>query len=168
MTERWLPIADYPDYEVSDGGRVRRVTSRTCAKAGSILKMPMRTGYPCVDLCREGRKKTVHVHRLVAAAFLEPKPGFPEVNHIDGVKTNACATNLEWSSRQTNQLHAYRSGLQDASGEKNGQSKLTREQVVEIRHIAARGDRPSYPVIGRQFGVSAGTIRHIVNGDTWA
>lgn len=169
MNEQWRAIADYPDYEVSDLGRVRRTTTRTCAKAGTILKTPLRSGYPCVDLSRPGDgKKTHHIHRLVAAAFLgEPPAGAPEVNHINGSKTDNAATNLEYVSSSENQLHAYRVGLQSAEGQKNGQAKLTEDDVRQIREIAARWDRPTIGQIGAKFGVSAATVHRILRGDGW-
>jgi hypothetical protein len=37
MKEEWKPIEGYQDYEISDLGRVRRVTDRTNTKAGFIL-----------------------------------------------------------------------------------------------------------------------------------
>ncbi|MFV0916089.1 NUMOD4 domain-containing protein [Ralstonia nicotianae] len=92
MEERWKQIAGYPDYAVSDLGRVKRLTSRTCAKAGSILKTPPRgkkNPYPSVDLCLNGKKRTEMVHRLVAAAFLGLPPfEGAEINHKDGNKSD--------------------------------------------------------------------------------
>lgn len=34
----WVVIEDFEDYEVSDMGRVRRITSKMGATAGKILK----------------------------------------------------------------------------------------------------------------------------------
>jgi hypothetical protein len=72
------------DYAVSNLGRIKRLTSRTFAKADSIPKTPPRSNknpYPAVDLCRDGKRRTCAVHQLVAAAFLEPRPDGLEVNH---------------------------------------------------------------------------------------
>ncbi|MDU9394545.1 NUMOD4 motif-containing HNH endonuclease [Pseudomonas sp. zfem002] len=114
MLEQWKTIADYPDYAISNLGRVKRLTSRTCAKAGSILKTPGRSKsrpYLSVDLCFLGGKRTELVHRLVAIAFLgEPPFAGAEVNHIDGNKGNASVTNLEWITSSANQQHAYAAG----------------------------------------------------------
>ena len=63
------------------------------------------SGYPSVILCKEGERKTVKVHRLVAEAFPEicgtPFPG-AEVNHLDEDKTNNVATNLRFCSHTEN------------------------------------------------------------------
>ncbi len=165
--EEWRVIKDYPNYEISSFGRVRRLTNRTCAKAGTILKTPIRSKYPCVDLCRDGGKRTFHVHVLVAGAFLPEIAGMELVNHVSGVKTNCRLDNLERSTYQRNSLHSYRIGLSNASGENNGMAKMTWAKAEEVRRLASMENRPSYTAIGKIFGVNEGTIRHIVHGHTW-
>lgn len=118
--ERWAVIDDFPNYAISDQGRVKRLTSVTCAKAGSILKTPPRSKcrpYPSVDLCHNGKRRTEMVHILVARAFLEA-PAFEgaEVNHKNGNKADPVFTNLEWATSSGNSLHAYETGLADARG----------------------------------------------------
>ena len=167
ILEQWRSIPNYPDYEISNHGRIKRLTTRTCTFAGKILRTPLRNGYPCVDLCMDGKRKTYFVHILVAAVFLGHCPVGLEVNHLDGIKSNPKVENLEYTTSQENQLHAYRMGLQDASGENNGFSKLTWPQVREIRAIAAQSNRPSYLAIGRLYGVTGDNIRAIVYRKTW-
>ncbi|MCP1120097.1 HNH endonuclease [Robbsia andropogonis] len=170
--ERWVAIEAYPDYAVSDHGRIKRLTSRTCAKAGAILKTPPRSKarqYPSVDLCRIGQKKrTELVHILVAKAFLDPAPfEGAEVNHIDGNKANPYFKNLEWITSSGNKVHAYESGLSDAKGEANGQSKLTDSAVLEIRMLAAKG-AASAKFLAVRFGVNERTIQDVVRRVSWA
>lgn len=169
MSEQWKPIDGYPDYEVSDEGRVRRLTKRTSSRAGAILSVKgLRSGYPSVDLSRPGQKKrTYQVHRLVAAAFLALRDGAPEINHVNGVKADARAVNLEYVSSSENQQHAFDAGLQDCGGEQNGFVKLTWKDVGEIRKIAAEPGRPSYQRIADRFNVTESNIRAVVKGKTW-
>ena len=49
-------------------------------------------------------------------------------------------------------------------GEKNGRSKLKKEQVLEIRKI---GNNLSYNQIARKFNVNAKTISDIINNVNW-
>lgn len=166
MTERWLPIADFPSYEVSDMGRVRRVAIARNSKPGRILRAGWRGRYLAVDLCQDGRRTTCNVHRLVAAAFLVPDESRPEVNHRNGVRDDCRASNLEWSTRRENAQHAHRLNLQDCRGERNGQAKLTAEQVISI--LARRSERRGASVaIARESGVSPTTVRDIWRGRTW-
>lgn len=51
------------------------------------------------------------LHRVIAQAFVENNEGKPEVNHIDGNKSNNRADNLEWVTREENLRHAYETGL---------------------------------------------------------
>lgn len=167
--EHWKAIADYPDYEISDQGHVRRVTSRTCARAGHVLSSRgLRAGYPSVQLCRDGKRTSRTVHSLVAEAFIGSCPPGHEVNHIDGDKTHNSDINLEYVTRRANEQHAYRLGFKAASGERNGAAKLTTDQVQRIRDAAARPHRESYHAIARTFGISERNVRAIVTRQTWA
>lgn len=51
------------------------------------------------------------IHRMVAAAFVENPNELPEINHIDGDKTNNTMANLEWCTSSENFRHALRTGL---------------------------------------------------------
>ena len=59
-------------------------------------------GYLQISLCKDGHKKRKLVHRLVAEAFIPNPLGLETVNHMDEVKTNNVASNLEWMSRKDN------------------------------------------------------------------
>ncbi len=171
MEEQWKTIQNYPDYAVSNLGRIKRLTSRTCAKAGTILRTPGRSKarpYLSVDLCYPGGKRTELVHRLVAIAFLgEPSFRGAEVNHIDADKGNAAVSNLEWVTSSANQHHSYESGLQTAKGESNGQAKLKEHEVLEIRalHSASGVD---VETLAERYGVHKRTALDVVRRQSWA
>lgn len=112
MTERWATIEQYPDYEVSDLGQVRRVTPGRKTFPGKILKpLSMGQGYLSVALVAEGAVFRRYIHRLVAAAFIGPCPDRHEVNHLNGNKTDNRAGNLEYVTRSGNVRHALDTGL---------------------------------------------------------
>lgn len=163
--EEWIVIEEFPNYAVSSIGRVKRLTSRTRAKAGSILKYHFSIGYPLVTLCHPSKKtKQQLVHRLVAAAFLPKIEGKNEVNHLDGNRGNPCLTNLEYVSRSENALHAHRTGLQKMTSEGAPNVKLTREQVAAIRAIGY--SRP-YKETAAKFGITYSNVGRIVRMETW-
>lgn len=173
MTETWKTIEGYPDYAISDMGQVKRLTSRTCAKAGSILKQAWSGGrkadkrYLIVDLCRLGEgKRTCSVHVLVAEAFLGARPEGMVPNHMDGDRSNNAASNLEWVTQSRNVKHAYELGLADAKGEANGQAKLTTEQVTSIRREST-GRWGEYTALARAYDVSPRQIADIIKGKAW-
>lgn len=169
LTEEWRPVEGWPDYEVSNLGRIKRVT-RYRSKAGAIRKniLLKSTGYLAITLThRSGARKMLLVHRLVAKAFLPP-PSSPdmEVNHKDTDRTNPRADNLEWVTRSENRQHGYDVGFCDAVGEANGYSKLTNAAVLEIRRLA-KADQSNWAALAARFGVSKATIRDVVTGRTW-
>ena len=69
------------------------------------------TGYKKVELVKNGQRKSIRVHRLVAQAFIPNPENKLEVNHIDGNKTNNHVENLEWVTSSENTIHAYTTKL---------------------------------------------------------
>ena len=81
-----------------------------------------------VDLCHQGTKNWISVHRLVADAFVDNPKNLSYVNHIDGNKQNNRSSNLEWTTPSENILHAYRLGLLVHN------YKLSEEEILSIRN----------------------------------
>ena len=112
--EIWKIIENFPDYEVSNQGRVKSL------KFGKeiILTPGKNKGYLIVKLYKNGKKYNKTVHRLVLKAF-KPNEDLNknECNHIDGNKTNNCVENLEWCTHSENIKHAFRVGLKNHKGE---------------------------------------------------
>ena len=59
-------------------------------------------GYLYVNLHKDGRHKTITVHRLVATAFISNPSNLETINHKDEDKTNNTISNLEWMSKKDN------------------------------------------------------------------
>lgn len=116
MEEIWQPVLScehrYRDrYEVSNLGRIRAASFARIkgSKPGRVISQSKDDkGYLQVMLWKAYRQHTIKVHRLVAEAFLGPRPPGAQVNHIDGEKTNNRIDNLEWVSNQENNWHAHR------------------------------------------------------------
>lgn len=97
--ETWKAIAGYEGlYEVSDLGRVRSLNYNHTGVAKILNPRKNRGGYLLVALFKDGKRKDMQVHRLVAQAFIHNPNNLETVNHRDEVKTNNAASNLEWMS----------------------------------------------------------------------
>ena len=93
--ESWIPIQEFPNYSVSDLGRIRNT------KTGKIV-LPSFTkqGALKVSLVNQSGRKTRSVKVLVAEAFVFGKSDeFNTPIHLDMNQKNVCAYNLLWRPR---------------------------------------------------------------------
>ena len=159
--ERWRQAPGYPDYDVSDLGRVRSW------KAGSRPKLmkqrPGSDGYPRVTLQNaKGEKKVERTHLLVARAFLGPARG-RLVRH-KSTSYSPKLSNLEYGSYMDNHKDKYRDGT-DQRGEKNSQAELIRKHAKQIYRLKGKKTQRE---IAERFGVSRQAVSDIHRGITWA
>lgn len=110
ILEQWKDIKGYEGlYQVSNYGRVKRKYNN--GKIRILKPISTNNGYLRVSLSKNSVNNTYFVHRLVAQAFILNPENKPEVNHIDGDKTNNKIENLEWCTRSENIQHAFYTGL---------------------------------------------------------
>lgn len=159
----WLPLLDGA-YEVSELGDVRRVAGGRGAAPGRILHQFNKDGYRVVSLSVSGLPRRYYVHRLVAAAFIGPCPDGYIVNHVDGVRSNCKASNLEYITPQENSVHAGRTGALQ-QGERHSATRLTNQDVRDIRAAFTSGT-PQH-VLAAKYRIAASTLHSIVHGRTW-
>ena len=87
-------------------------------------------GYLRTALIIDGKAKTIKVHRIIAETFVPNPLNKPQVNHINGVKEDNRAENLEWVTNRENVVHAYESKLVNLkSGETHHRSKYSNELI---------------------------------------
>lgn len=103
-------------------------------------------------------------HLLVAELTQGPRPEGMETRHLCGTRLCCNPAHLAWGTRSDNERDKVLHGRSNR-GSRQGQSKLTDDQVREIRHRRAAGETGAS--LGREFGVSAQNVCDIVKGRTW-
>lgn len=178
------PIVDFPKYEVSSSGVVRRF--------GKELKQQNHPqGYKLVTLRKQGKQHSRTVHRIVAKTFLGEPQDSLEVNHKNGIKTDNSVENLEWVTPKENIRHAYELGLRTRPnaqtrrkmskshtgkvlswetrqkigrhGEESTSARLTWDIVNQIRSIKGLSQKK----IGEKFGICQQHVCDILSQRRW-
>lgn len=118
-------IKNFPGYIVSEFGDVYSVNYNHTGILKKLSPCKNHKGYLQVHLWKNNKGYSKTVHRLVAEAFLPNINNLPEINHINGDKTDNCVKNLEWISSSDNLLHSYRVlGRKHRWGKDNKCSKI--------------------------------------------
>jgi hypothetical protein len=174
--EVWRAVVGFEGhYEVSDHGRVRsldrriprkvsaagrggamlrrgKILSPTAVKKSGHLYVTLSTGTGCTPV------KT-YVHRMVLEAFVGPCPDGFECLHSDSEAGNNRLGNIEWGSRNQNNLDRIPVGALPV-GEKCHLARFTSQQVADIRQRARTGEH--HKSIAKDFGTSANYVWHLV------
>jgi len=140
----WRDVPGYEGrYQVSNKGAVRN------SKHRPLKVTENEKGYPRVWLSAHGKLKHHFVHRLVATAFLPNPAQLPEVNHINGVKTDCRVKNLEWCTISHNRRHsAY------VLGNESGKPK---------RPVVCLDTGKTYPSVAEAARAVSGDKQNITN-----
>lgn len=159
--EIWLPVVGYEGlYEVSNWGRVKHLGKKwkcgnhqsTRISQAHIMNFHFhRNGYPTINMRKPHHKQmSVKTHRLVAEAFIPNPENKPQVNHINGVKTDNRSENLEWATNKENVIHSYKMGLQVAkSGGEQGQARLVLNTSTGVFYECIKEAADSISRIGK-------------------
>lgn len=157
-----VPIENLP-FEVNKEGVVRNKVTKHV-----YTKYLEKNGYYRVSTRDSlGNPIKQSVHRLMALAFIPNPENKPQVNHINGVKSDYSLENLEWVTESENQQHAVDTGLREVIvGEEWHSSTITDQQVHHICQLMQEGYRNSD--ISKITGVSPTKIKDIRRGGAWS
>lgn len=123
-------ILGFPDYFVSDEGIVYSGHGNNLIK---LKGCPTKDGYLRVCLWKNGKGYTKTIHRLVAKTFIPNPSNRPQVNHINGIKTDNHVHNLEWCTQSENQLHKYRVlGIKGSMFGKFGKNNPCSKIIIQL------------------------------------
>ena len=161
------PIPGIEEYFATEGGKIWTTRPRN-GKAGDITVREVRgttdkNGYQVIGFKTKPAKR--FVHQLVLETFVGPRKPGQGSRHLDGDSQNNRLENLEWSDQKTNMRDKVAHGT-DNRGSNHVSSKITEEQVVEIRKIYSE-KKISHSKIAKLYGVSTSTIQRIINNKRW-
>jgi len=156
--EKWIPGYEGL-YKATSEGEIYSSIS------GIYLKLTKdRLGYMRVQL----KRRTYKVHRLIAETFLDDFYDKPQVNHLDGDKSNNNLENLEMTTISENLRHAFNTGLiRRKKGELHNSNKLFNDDVSIIRELYHKKSF-TQKQLGLIFGVGQPHISTIIRKAGWS
>ena len=151
MTEIWKDINGFEGYyQVSNLGRIKSLSREIYNGKGyytsteKILLGHMITkGYMQVELKKDNKRYLKLIHCLVAEAFIPNPENKPQVNHINGKKSDNMVGNLEWCTNIENQTHAINTGLKK-SKDIELSKKHKREYYIKNRELILEKKKEYY------------------------
>ena len=168
MNEKWKTITKFPDYDVSDQGRIRswrkpgRKPNQKRKKPKFLKPWLDKDGYCQVTLCKNKNQTSKKVHRLVLETFVKSCPKGYWTCHNNGIKTDNRLINLRWDTPKNNHADKIKHGTTNR-GSQHGLSKLTEKQVLKIKK-----DPRVQRLIAADYNVIRQTISLIKTQKTWA
>ena len=159
--EEWRDIIGYEGlYKISNLGRRKN-------KFNKIQKPRIKKGYNTARLFKNGAYREFLTHRIVAESFIPNPKNKPCVNHINGIKNDNRIKNLEWCTISENVIHSFANNLlKKRLGADNNFTKLTQEQVLEIRELYSLGFL-FQKQIAKIYNIKKCTVSSIVTKKNW-
>lgn len=162
--EKWKYIRDFPDYMISDKGRV------WSTKTERFLKLKIMDDHGHLGVCLHHNGKTYYkyIHRLVAEAFIPNPLNLPVVRHIYDEPDQNTVADLGWGTQRDNIHDAMRNGkayiLTDEDRYKGNKDRMT--PIIAINRIT--GEKLFFQSQGetsRILGIPQANIWKVLNDE---
>lgn len=166
--ENWKPLSIAPyEYSISDAGNVRanqKIDARGFPRKERVLILSTNEdGYKKTSLTINKKCKKFFVHRLVYQTFIGEIPDGMEINHINGIRDDNRACNLNAMTHSDNILHSKTNLGTDYATYGNGRmTKEQREKIFELKAFGKSGIE-----IAKEIGFSKNQIYNVLNHKCW-
>lgn len=171
------PIPNFKDYFIDREGNIYSLRAGANQKKPEVprkIKTYNSNGYRGIRLSKDGKLYKLFIHRILLEVFVSPCPPGYECRHINSIRDDNRLENLAWGSRVENMADKKLMGTENV-GSKHGMSRLTEEQVKEIRRLGqeanikerAMDKGGNYKEIGKIFGIAPSTVGAIVQERSW-
>lgn len=171
--EEWRDVPGWEGmYQVSNQGRVKSLERLKRSTNNGVQIVPERIlkygygtinrGYLFVALCRNGKVSRRGVHYLVLLAFIGERPKGMICRHYpDKSPANNRLENLCWGTAKQNTADMWEHGSMPF-GEHHGKSKLTVQQIREIRK-----SKLGKSVLAKLYDIAPDYANTIRRGEVW-
>lgn len=173
MEEIWKNIKGYPNYMVSNLGRVKSLNYNHTGIEKIMKPSVSKRGYLLICLRKNRKVKYFKVHRLVAEAFIKNPNNYPQVNHKNEIKDDNRVENLEYCDAKYNSNYGTRNkrvaeakkGKKLSEETKNKISEANSKPVLQINKNTSEviAEFPSIKEVERQLGFSKSNISKCCN-----
>lgn len=183
--EQWRDIPGLEGkYAASDLGRIKsyelafkkvlKGVEHLCTRKERIMSGYKHvSGYRMTEFFKNSSRETRLTHRLIAFTWCENPHNKPHVNHINGIKHDNRASNLEWVTNHENILHASRMGFLRGRMSEEQKAEVTKRivalkerkvgrisrdgEILEVFHSCAEADR--------HFNLATGAVSQMCRGN---
>ena len=114
-------------------------------------------GYKTTCITENHKTRTFLIHRLIAECFIPNPENKPQINHVNGIKTDNRLSNLEWCTGKENIAHAWANGLFNRNARAKPIIRKSRATGEIVRYCSANEAE-------RQTGLSDTAIGNYCRG----
>lgn len=160
--EEWRDVKGYEGlYQVSNMGRVKSLGNGNSNNSKEKILKPGKDkkGYLIVIICKNGKRKTCKVHRIVAEAFIPNYDNKYEIDHINCIRDDNRVKNIRLCSHKEN-MNNPKTIKCESECHKGNRNKLSKKVIcIEINEIFN-----STGEAARELGINKSHISDCCNG----